>query len=301
MRWKPLFDWMIERHMIYIRRKTNPWPWTRDKIMQQYRFCNVYRELDTVTIWVRKNIREEYEKHPNLWFMLAIARQINWPETLQELMDGGAWPTKIGGWNPALARRIMLARQARGDKLYTGAYILNGQLGSKYKEGMDDKAYYTCHVVLQSVWDARGKIIPAINSGSLQVAHEAFLECFGWGPFTAYEVVCDLRYTRYLRNANDKNFWANPGPGAKRGLDRLAERPKSERPSVETMIKEMRWLHEKIAPEWSRKLPTYPALELREIEHSLCEFDKYERTRRGQGRPRSTYEPPSSQLSLPLK
>jgi ppGpp synthetase/RelA/SpoT-type nucleotidyltranferase len=29
--------------------------------------------------------------------------------------------------------------------------------------------------------------------------------------------------------------------------------------------------------------------EMREVEHSLCEFDKYERTRLGQGRPRSKY------------
>jgi hypothetical protein len=43
-------------------------------------------------------------------------------------------------------------------------------------------------------------------------------------------------------------------------------------------------------------LPTYvPMLEMRDIEHSLCEFDKYERVRLGQGRPRSkyTYKAPS--------
>lgn len=34
-----------------------------------------------------------------------------------------------------------------------------------------------------------------------------------------------------------------------------------------------------------RKLP----FELREIEHSLCEFDKYERVRRGEGRPRQLF------------
>ncbi len=35
----------------------------------------------------------------------------------------------------------------------------------------------------------------------------------------------------------------------------------------------------------------YPRLELRDIEHSLCEFDKYERVRLGEGRPRSMYKP----------
>jgi hypothetical protein len=29
---------------------------------------------------------------------------------------------------------------------------------------------------------------------------------------------------------------------------------------------------------------------MRDIEHSLCEFDKYERVRLGQGKPRSLYK-----------
>ena len=36
--------------------------------------------------------------------------------------------------------------------------------------------------------------------------------------------------------------------------------------------------------------PHVPNLEMREIEHSLCEFDKYERTRLGEGRPRAKYK-----------
>lgn len=293
MRWKPLYDFMRERHEIYVRRfiEDKPWPWTTDKILQRYRFCNVYRELDTVTQWIDAHIRRPYADHPNLWFMLCVARQINWPDTLKELMDEGAWPR--GTWNPARARKVMLARQARGEKLYTGAYILNGQLGSKRKPGTDDKAYYTCHVVLQSAWENKDKILQAIvEETTLQATWEALLSGFGWGPFTAYEVVCDLRYTRYLKRAGDKLLWANPGPGAKRGLDWLDGRKKKDRPDNETMIQEMRWLHSRIAPEWERRFRKFPELELREIEHSLCEYDKYHRTEVGKSRPKATYTPP---------
>lgn len=293
MRWKPLFNWMKERHLIYHRRFRGklPWPWTKDKILQTYSFCNVYRELDKVTIWVRENIREPYADHPNLPFMLAVARQINWPDTLQEIMDEGGWPVR--GFDPKKMRKIMLARQARGDKLYTGAYILNGQLGSRYKKGKDDKAYYTCHVVLQTAWDLRHRINAVMkDTHSMKHTWYAFLDGFGWGPFTAYEVVCDLRYTKWLHNAKDRLTWANAGPGAKRGLDRLANRPKSKRPVAEELTQEMIKLHGIIAPVWRRRFSYYPPLELREIEHSLCEFDKYERVRRGQGRPKATYQPP---------
>jgi hypothetical protein len=33
----------------------------------------------------------------------------------------------------------------------------------------------------------------------------------------------------------------------------------------------------------------WPRWEMREVEHSLCEFDKYSRVRSGEGRPRGVY------------
>lgn len=110
------------------------------------------------------------------------------------------------------------------------------------------------------------------------------------GPFLAYEVATDLRHTWMLRDAPDINTWANPGPGALRGLARLRhnspERARwpSRAEGVGMMVKLLAisrtaWKHE-------------PELELREIEHSLCEFDKYERVRMGQGAPRGRYHAP---------
>ena len=39
-----LWYWIHECHMIWVKRKLGrPKPWTRDPILQQYRFCNVFR------------------------------------------------------------------------------------------------------------------------------------------------------------------------------------------------------------------------------------------------------------------
>ncbi|HAT63685.1 MAG TPA: hypothetical protein DCS66_03655, partial [Flavobacteriaceae bacterium] len=74
------FDYINERHSIYLKRqKRDPFPWTEDEILQTFSFCNVFRELDTVTIWLRQNWREPYADHPNLPFAMSMARQINWP------------------------------------------------------------------------------------------------------------------------------------------------------------------------------------------------------------------------------
>jgi hypothetical protein len=80
----PLFYWVREREEIRKRKEMglDPSSWTVDPILSTYRFCNVRREDDRGTVWIRKHIREPFAGHPHLWFMLCIARQINWPETL---------------------------------------------------------------------------------------------------------------------------------------------------------------------------------------------------------------------------
>lgn len=280
-----LLRFMKARHDVYLRRAAGkPKPWTKDPVLQSYRFCNVYREVDTVTIWVRENIREPYAEHPYLWFMLCMARQINWPDTLEEIMSEGAWPDTKYDWKKV--RKIMLARQARGDQLYTGAYMLNAH-GTK-PDDPKDKAFFTTKLVLDSVWRRRGEVTEAFQYGSMRQAWAALLPYHGWGPFTAYEVVCDARYTRYGQSVpwlQDARTWANAGPGAFRGLNRLQGRELKARVSQERALAEMQEYHAWLAPRWGHP----PDLEMREIEHCLCEFDKYERTRLGEGRPRSKY------------
>ena len=47
------YDYINERHAIYLKRFIGePFPWTDDEILQTYSFCNVYRELDKVMVWI---------------------------------------------------------------------------------------------------------------------------------------------------------------------------------------------------------------------------------------------------------
>lgn len=284
-----LLRFMIERHSVYLRRlRGESQPWTPDPILQRYRFTNVYRELDRVTVWIDKHIRQRFAGDSSLWFMLCIARQINWPETLTELIEDprGAWP-HADRWSWRRCARILLARKARGEQVYTGAYMLTCQPPSLVRDG--EKANFTAEVVLDSVWKARRAVEPELH-GTLQRAHAALLPYHGWGGFMAYEVVSDLRYTRYLRNATDVYSWAHAGPGALRGLNRVFGRPlKARLPqgvALEDMVKILTALREEL--HWPRG-EGWPPLELREVEHSLCEFDKYERARLEQGRPRQLF------------
>lgn len=265
------FTFINERHAITLKRQAGDrWPWTADEILQKYRFCNVFRELDTVTIWIRENWRQPYANHPNLWFAMAVARQINWPPTLAEI----GFPE---AWRPRRVSEIIRNRREEGKKAYTSAYMLTGTLGG-------DKASQTVDKILTPLYRNPP---PIEEARTLQDAFDMFKGRPGFGPFLAYEVVTDLRHTRYLRDALDINRWANAGPGAIRGLNRLWNRPFRKkrqrggehfRLSPTQAVLEMRLLLM-----FSRKSFVGGVLEMRDIEHSLCEWDKYERVRMGEG------------------
>lgn len=288
----PLIAFMRARHEIYMKRfGSAPYPWSTDNILNTYRFCNVYRELDKVTQWISRNIRDPFSDHPQLWFMLAAARQVNWPESLEELIADreGAWPhwKSLSRWKPERFRAILNDRKARGLQVYTGAYMLTNVL-DRNAPGPHDKPHFTAYKVLGSLIPRADAIVTA-TAQSMGVTHTELRQGYGWGGFMAYEVVCDMRWTRYGRNWGDVNFFAHAGPGALRGLNRLEGReltaPRSEANALGAMVA----LLPEVQKGWWKPSAMTPRLELREIEHSLCEFDKYERTRLGQGKPRSRY------------
>jgi hypothetical protein len=135
----------------------------------------------------------------------------------------------------------------------------------------------------------------------LQQAHEWLRKFPYLGPFHAYEIVTDLRWTYLLGKATDIHVWANPGPGCKRGLNRVMGRDKKAKvwENREALLNEMDIILEASGDYWldfaHKMRDKFPRLktplewEMRDVEHTLCEFDKYERARSGEGRPRGTY------------
>lgn len=284
--------WLNERHSIHLaRQREEPWPWTKDEILQRYKFTNVFRELDRVTVWLRERWREPYADHPNLWFAMCVARQINHPPTLEEL-ERLVFAKK---WNPERAAAIMDARRDRGEQVYTGAYMIRAESDPSKEWYSWTKQEYMAHIVLGRVWDARKQFAALFANGrqpSLQEVNDWLCTFHGWGGFMAYEVVTDLRHTHYLQKAPDIMTWGNPGPGAKRGLNRLYGRELTHSQPVNVFIEEMVELMGQLR--YDRKLMAEIAtkLEVRDVEHSLCEFDKYVRVKNGEGRPRAMYSPP---------
>jgi hypothetical protein len=260
-----LLEYMHERQRIYLRRTARePRPWTDDPILRNYRLENVYRELDRQSKWLRENWREPYADHPNLWFACCMFRMINWNPTLAEI----GFPER---WQPWRVLAVMQLRMARGEKVYTSAYRIH-QRGEKIK------AKHTV-AILNELWTAvAGGNRPTWETEqpvSLESAHSWLMQFPEWGGFLAYEAITDLRHTRYLRSARDIYTWANPGPGAARGICRLLGVDLKTTIPRDRQIAFIREVFEWVKKHRDAKI--LPTLEMRDVEHSLCAFDKWRR------------------------
>lgn len=283
----PLWSWIKERESIRVLKESGSLPpWTSDPILAKYRFCNVRREDDRVTIWIRKNIREPFVKHPFLWLMLCIARQINWPPTLLELIEMNVWPSDKA-FNPRHITGVLNDRKDRGEKVYTGAYMIS----APHQKGSDKQAYIA-ETVIGDLWRRRHGFVDFFNvfyeTGSeptLQEAHKNIMLSKGWGQFMAYQAVVDMRFTKLLRNAPDRLNWAAAGPGTLRGLNRLHAREVNVPLSQEQALKEMRVIYDVVQEQ------TRVKMDFSDVPNILCEHDKYQRVLLGQGTPRALYVP----------
>ena len=276
--YSPLWQWIKEREEVRRRKDAGePHPWTADEVIGTYRFCNVRREDDRGTLWIRENIRERFAGHPYLWLMLCIARQINWPDTLAELIAEQAWPLDET-FAPASMTAILNTRKARGDKVYTGAYMISAPA----TKGAD-KQSYIAETVIGALWRRR-EHFPTWNV-SLRRVHEWITASNGWGMFMAYQAVVDMRFTPILEAAPDVGSWAAAGPGTLRGLNRIHGRTVDHPLGQTPALMEMRAIYKIVERE------TGVGMDFSDVPNILCETDKYLRVRLGQGKPRALYVP----------
>jgi hypothetical protein len=280
--------WVKERHKIFIKKSRGlPPPWTDDEILQNYFFTNCYRENDKVTMWFRENVRGPLQEDPRVVFATICFRWFNYIPTGEILLGEGLEDSSclLTNWDlEETIYRLGLMKEA-GEKVFTGAFNISNSGSRK------PKINRVCEDYIQPVWQDLEEILDFCNTmvrggSSMQCLHRYLMQYPGLrgSGFMAYEIVCDLRYTWVLRDAPDKLTWSNPGPGAKRGLNRLLGRP------LDTPVKDWPQQSQKLLAICQKRLGrTMPPFEMREVEHSLCEWDKNERARLQDGHMKRRY------------
>ena len=304
------FDFARERHAVYLRRAAGlPKPWTNDPILQTKKFCNIYRELDTVSQWVINEVIKPYEDDPNLWFMLCACRAINWPDTLAEMIDVRGGFGIRGQYSPDVAYSVMKSRGDRGLKTITGAYLVNSVTTPKDPDHIrGNKRAYLAYRTLGEIWSARKEVQGGFKS-TLQLAVETLQKYKGYGPFVSYQVTVDLSYSnKWLGKAPDLNTFNSAGPGTARGLSRVFHGEKSVRMDNNEKTRLLAFQlkasgNQDYWPQTSKDMKIgFAPLSMSHVSNINCEADKHARLQLGEGKMRSSYpgqkETYSAQKSL---
>lgn len=273
---RDLVGWARERENIRLKKEAGtPKPWTKDPILLMYKFCCIRREDDRVTRWIREEWRSPNAGDPHLWHAMAVARFLNWPEALEEAGYPEPWGRRRG---PFL--RALRIRKERGEQNFSGAYMVRSDPCCKID--------YVASV-FEELWEKRKTISETLHEGGgLAGFHAALVPVRGMGSFMAAQVVADMRHVAPLNGASDLFEWAASGPGSRRGLSRVCGFPVDFKWRTEgAWFEVFHELHLQVIPV-AEKVGLEPP-HGQDLQGWLCEFDKYERVRLGEGRPRSLY------------
>eukprot|EP00092_Neocalanus_flemingeri_P084672 GFUD01106408.1.p1 GENE.GFUD01106408.1~~GFUD01106408.1.p1 ORF type:complete len:668 (-),score=190.18 GFUD01106408.1:9-1907(-) len=271
-----------ERQSIWLKKNRGIMPMTKNKVMSSKWFTNMYRELDRGTTYFRQCIIRTVLKDVQIsksvikeslvvkvLFRSIIYRLINRVETF---MDYGGLPD-LDDFPKFLN---FLAKKKSSDVvIFTAAHQNMGY----------DRLMKTFDFVKKNVKSLASKIVAAAKQKMIKKCQEVLLKIPNVGAFFAWQILCDLLECRILGSCTD-NQWACLGPGAKNGLRRLFPLA-----TTKGELKYTRLLRDLCSPTGSQsgfvalglKFPAFlnKPLSLKNVEHALCEYDKYFRSALG--------------------
>jgi hypothetical protein len=282
-----LYAYMAEREAIRRRRATglSP-PWSDDPTLNIYKFTNVYRKYDRTSRILNEELYIPHRGAPraDILFNAAVYRYFGTYE----------FARAVGWLRPCEEALAYVARKARqrmddGERVWTGAYMVRAETRAKNTP----KELTVCDYIA-GLLIAMEEIITC-DDGGWRTTIERIQRVHGFGPFMAKEVVLDARCASYWPSTpSDVNVWCPMGPGAVRGAARLIGKGDFRNGKFYADLSEPEALgvclsaYAKRRGYWPKE---YEPLELHDIQWNLCEWDKYERVRLDQGRPRSRFKP----------
>lgn len=281
---KQLVYWISQREFIRKKKEEGyPPPWSLNPVMQQTYFCNVNREDDKVTKWIRQNWTYPYPVTTDGFgtevytqyaytFAMVVARIFNRPETLEHLRQ------PIDDYQEEWfenAREVLTERKEKGLGIWNGAYIISTN-GKKMPK--DDY----CLMILENIAD-NGNIVE--DCTTLKEAHTKLMSLEGLASFLSAQVVADLKNTKGHPLSKAPDWWSfsAPGPGSLRGLTWFWEEQVTAK-NYEQKIKEA---YELLEFELSEEI--LDILCMQNLQNCFCEYDKFMRVTNGTGRSKRKY------------
>ncbi|KAJ6476245.1 hypothetical protein C8R45DRAFT_1216944 [Mycena sanguinolenta] len=277
-----LYIWLAERKAIDDRRRAGmPAPWTKDRILLEHKFCNSYRVLDRTSQFVVSEVIEKgsHLSDTELLFRILLFNAFNRIETWILLEEAFGPKLTWKDYTISAYNKVLSKARDNGVSLFTGAYM-------KIGKRLDYDANHMRHLQLLEILMGA---IPDILAEADYAAdvYEKLAAYPGMAAFTTYQLMISLSYSRLLNfSAND---FVVPGPGASSGLVKMfgksITRAKKLHPDIESDV--LRWMVTTQREHFTRLGLKFAflrnedgdelELDLADMEHAVCEVDKYAR------------------------
>ncbi len=271
-----LEHWMRERESVRRAKEAGqPKPWTDDPLLRDYRWCNVRRMDDRVSVALLQRWYTPDADPITALVAACLARMVNWPDSLMAVTLGEPFALE----HLVHAERRLQVRAGGGHKVFTGAYVVPGAPGEAKIATVLRRAQQV--LALAAAGD--------IYQPTMRATWARLTALDGIGSFLAGQMVADISHLRAGEDWPDRETWAPVGPGSARGINRLCGRPKDKAVSQVQFELELRALIDLLRPRvteiWDER-----QLVAMDIQNCLCELDKYRRLTLSEGTVRASYD-----------
>lgn len=269
----PVFEtyWRFaaKRQEVFMRRVSGASrPWTDDPILAAHRFTNAYRAADRVSQYLIRHVLYEGEQQEEeIFFRALLFKLFNRIETWEAIVEKFGIPA----WKDfqfEQTARVMDATLARGDTLYSAAYIMpSPDFGNPRK--------HRNHLRLLEHMMRDGAPQRVVGARSLQQVFEIMRSYPSLGDFLAFQFTIDLNYSNII-NFSEMDFVV-AGPGARDGIRKCfrdtaglsdAEVIRAVAEGAEEQFQQLGLAFQDL---WGRPL------QLIDCQNLFCEVDKYAR------------------------
>lgn len=251
--------------------------WTEDVILQKYHFCNTFRVLDKLSQYIIREVIEKGSQKPEeLAFRIILFNLFTKIETWEMFQDQ-VGPLKWETYDRAKYGAVLHRAKDLGKTLYTGAF-------QKPAPRFEDTEGYINHLILLEILMDNELYNKCQHAWHMADVFEWLISFPSMGDFATYQLLLNLSYSKLLNF--HRNDFVIPGPGASSGLGKMfGKNMNAGIIAVQNFeIEVIRWLTDNQKFHFERlglkppglgsgKLP----MDVADIEHTLCELDKYAR------------------------
>jgi len=260
-----------ERQNIFFKRfNGESYPWTKDKILNQYKFTSVYRATDRVSQYLIKNVIYKGSQKPEeIFFRLILFKIFNRISTWA-VLESEFGRISFKDYSFKQYDKVLSEVMQHKIPIYSAAYIM---ASGRSRFGYERK--HQNHLRLIELMIKEKVPYKLQHCKSMSEAYNLLHSYPTIGDFLAYQYVTDINYST-LTNFSEMEF-VKAGPGAKDGIAKcfkdfggysfediihlMAENQEQEFDRLNLDFKNL----------WGRKL------QLIDCQNIFCEVDKYSR------------------------